>query len=227
MSDAVSSANAWILSVALVIAPVTSAASDRSTLRSVPQNTAEWFKAGQATEAQTADAGDLPSVAAEFEYQSDSIQSQWRMWREPNRLIREVPALAVSEHWQRDGRTVFKTSYFHNERRGVEHEETDLNMQGALENWQELLLLVSPTLLERLSREPGSVRKDGNLLFVAGEFEGVHYQITLRTDLKIPKELRREHAGKVETLTLLSATPIDSATWTPMSVSDYGGPGLR
>jgi hypothetical protein len=169
----------------------------------------------------------LPPVAAEFITEASAhdgrpaVRSTWRLWREADRVQREYPDNGTAELWQRDGRTLFHTKYFHAERRGIEFQQEDLAMVKALPQWPQLALLVSPELLKELP-QTGAGERDG---YSWRRFQGVHngvaWDITLRIDLMLPVTVLRTVGTERELLTLVRTWPLADAPWQPVATDGY------
>jgi hypothetical protein len=169
----------------------------------------------------------LPPVAAEFTTESDehddhpAVRSTWRLWRAPDSVRREYPGNGTAELWQRDGRTVFHTKYFHAERRGIEFQQEDLAMVHALPQWQQLALMVSPDLLKELPQTDAGERDGYSWRRYQGDHNGVTWDITMRLDLMLPTAVLRTAGNEREQLTLVQAWPLTAAPWQPVSTADY------
>ena len=173
---------------------------------------------------------DVPPAVAEYRSETRHIgesghapvRSRWRLWREADRQVREYPENHTAEHWSRDGKTVFHTKYFHAEQRGIEFQQDDLEMVGALPGWQQIALLVSPDVLSALPVRASGTRQGYPWIRLAGTHNSVKWDVTLRTDLMLPMTVRRESDTEVEQLTLVSAAPLAQADWRPEAVETYG-----
>jgi hypothetical protein len=168
-----------------------------------------------------------PAVMAEYQAQSRTADEpraapiRWLLWRGMDWQVREYPHNATAEHWQRDGGTLFHTKYFHADRRGIAFQSEDLQMIGALPQWQQVLLLISPDVLRALPVRARGVHRAVPWIRHAGRHNGVDWDITLRTDLMLPMKVLRRQGTEIERLVLLSAVPLAQADRQPRTVADY------
>ena len=168
-----------------------------------------------------------PDVAAEYRQErlapanAAAETSIWRMWRTADRLVREFDANETSEVWQRDGRTVFHTRYFHGPRRGIEFQQEDLSRLGAQPQWQGLAEVIPSEVLAKLTVLEEGVTDGHAWRRLEGTLDGVRWSVTMRTDLMLPVSLERHHGEVVERLTLLGAWPVHDAPRQPRSTEGY------
>lgn len=169
----------------------------------------------------------LPAVAAQFrtqvvDHRGRSSSSEWRYWRGADRIVRENLLDRTSETWQRDGATLFHQKLYHAERRGIEFQQTDLQMLGALPSWGRESLIIDPVLLGRLS-EQGSGWRDGHpYRRYRGSVDGARWDITLRVDLMLPVKVERRLSERTERLELEQAYILGQAPWQPTPTDGYG-----
>ena len=169
--------------------------------------------------------GPLPAVAAEYRVQvRDNHGKQtvdWRFWREAHRLVRENTAARTSEVWELDGQTLLHQKLWHDARRGVEYQPTDLQLAGVPVNWQRRALLVDPALLASLKLVGEGSRGGVPFRRYRGDLEGSKWDITLRTDLMLPTRIEHVQGKQRELLALQKAWAQDMAPWKPVDASAY------
>lgn len=151
----------------------------------------------------------------------NTAPQHWRLWRSPDRVVREYPASQTSEVWQRDGKTVMHTRFYHAQRRGVEFQQADLDMINALPAWTQLESVVSPTLLASLSATTSGTRDNHTWQRYQGVVDGVTWDITVLTDIMLPASVERRDAGHREHLQLLNVWPLGSEPWQPTATDGY------
>jgi hypothetical protein len=170
-----------------------------------------------------------PPTPVVAEYRTDnqapgvpnSVPTQWTLWRGGDWQVREYSQNATAEHWQRDGETLFHTKYFQVEHRGIAFQPDDLAILGALPQWQQVMLLISPDVLRALPVQAKGAHGGIPWIRHAGHLNGVDWDITLRTDLLLPMKVVRKQGAAIERLILLSATPLAQAVRQPQPVADY------
>lgn len=168
----------------------------------------------------------LPAVAAEYHLErtigdAPPVSVNWRLWREPDRVQRDFPSSHTSEVWRRDGGAVFHVKYFHEAQRGIEFQQADLSMLEALPAWQQVGLTVSPDLLQDLKHTGTGTEQGHEWRRYSGEHQGVHWDITIRTDLMVPVRVERTAGREKEQITLLGAWRPPEAPWAPEPVASY------
>lgn len=165
-------------------------------------------------------------VAAEYRTTVTTEGSQpqvreWRYWRDGNCIERENVAARTAERWERDGRTLFLTRYYHADRKGIEYRSDDLEILNATPAWSHLTLLVDPTVLAAL-RETDAGWLDGTpVRRYTGSIDGARWDVTMRTDLMLPLEVRVERGESVEVLQLLRAAAREQSPFEPESTAGY------
>jgi hypothetical protein len=168
----------------------------------------------------------LPTVAAEYRSErvtggdKPPVVGSWRLWREPDRVQRDFPSSRTSEVWRRDSKALFHVKYFHDAHRGIEFQQSDLSMLGALPTWQQLGLTVSPELIADLKPAPGTSQGQESRHYT-GTHNGVQWDITIRTDLMLPVHVERVQGAEKEQITLVGAWTLDAAPWKPIAVDSY------
>jgi hypothetical protein len=165
--------------------------------------------------------GPWPSVLAHYTHREGVSETQWRVWRDSQRHIREYPHNGTAELWTVDGNGVFHTKYFHADRQAIEFQPTDLAMLGAAPEWQDLQLLVSAELLSALPVVSQGKSKMGPWVRQRGMHGGSTWDITMGTDLMLPLKLRRQKDGATQELLLTRAMMLTDADWAPESVAGY------
>lgn len=163
---------------------------------------------------------DLPAVAAQYRTQVFHDRrvissSEWRLWREPHRVVRENLVEQTGELWQRDGRTIFLKKLFHEDRRGIEFQMEDLDMLGALPAWTQTSLLIDAELLPALKVTKTGWRAGYPYRSYSGSIRDVRWDITLRVDLMLPVSVERRQGHRIERVALLQAYPLNQAPWQP------------
>jgi hypothetical protein len=168
----------------------------------------------------------LPAVAAEYRSErvtggdTPPVVGGWRLWRESDRVQRDFPSSRTSEVWRRDGKALFHVRYFHDAHRGIEFQQADLSMLGALPTWQQLGLSVSPELIADLQPAPDAGQGPESRHYT-GTHDGVQWDITIRTDLMLPVHVERAQGADREQITLVQAWTLDAAPWKPIAVDSY------
>ncbi len=180
-------------------------------------------------DAVSAEAAIAAPVAAQFrttlttqvDGQRHTETSDWRLWRDGDRVQRELLATHRAEVWQRDGAALFHTLLFHDDRRGIEFEPVDLQMVGAQSSWRQCAQVVSPDLLSRLTAIRGGRSRGIDYVDYAGAVGDSTWRIRMRTDVALP--LRVERRGPRETLRidLTEMHALADAPWQPTSSTGY------
>jgi hypothetical protein len=169
----------------------------------------------------------LPAVAAEYRTERQAggdmppVVGSWLLWREPDRVQRDFPASRTTEIWRRDGGALFHVKYFHDAHRGIEFQQPDLTMLGALPTWQQLGLTVAPELLADLQPVASGSDQGHAWRRYRGSHNGVQWDITIRTDLMLPERVERVQGAHREQITLQGAWSLAEAPWKPVSVDSY------
>lgn len=169
----------------------------------------------------------LPAVAAEYRSERSTggdqppVTGNWRIWREPDRVQRDFPSSATTEVWRRDGGALFHVKYFHEAHRGIEFQQADLSMLGALPAWQQIALTVSPELIADLQDVGSGTDQGHEWRRYSGTHNDVKWDVTVRVDLMVPVHVERTENGEKEQITLVSAWPLNAAPWKPMDVESY------
>jgi hypothetical protein len=167
----------------------------------------------------------MPPVAAAFRTQitrdGESETSQWRYWRDAERVLREDLQSRTGDLWRRDGATLFHTLLFHDARRGIEFEQADLQMTGEETSWARHAHVVDPALLERLRVVRTGWSGAVPWRDYAGQVAGVRWQVRMRLDLMVPLRVEQQ-AGRQRLRTeLLEAHVPSQAPWQPESAVGY------
>jgi hypothetical protein len=170
--------------------------------------------------------GDWPAVAAEYRSTLENGTSTpevrtWRFWRETDRIEREGVSGGAGERWERDGATLFLTRLYHGDRKGIEYRSDDLEILNAAPAWAQLSLLVDPTVLTRLAEVDAGWRGGVPVRHYAGTDRDARWDVTVRTDLMLPVEVRVTRGASVETLELVRAMPRDRAAFEPRPIVGY------
>ncbi len=173
----------------------------------------------------------LPAVAAQYlsileitesdHAQQETLQSQWRFWREENLVIRDNLDTHISDVWRRDGTTLSQKKLFHDDQRGVEFQPDDLRILNVEPQWQALTLLFDAALLEKLQMVDSGWRDDVPFQRYAGRVDKADWTIELRTDLMLPLLIEYRSAGQHETIRLVSAYPLQESPWIASTGEDY------
>lgn len=170
--------------------------------------------------------GGWPAVAAEYRSTvstdgSATSTRTWRYWREADCIQRENAAAGTGERWDRDGSTLFLTRYYHADRKGIEYRSDDLEILNATPAWAHLALLVDPEVLAGLSQVDAGLRAGIPVRRYSGTHDGARWDVTIRTDLMLPVQVRVERGAYTEQLELVGADTRDSAKFEPESTSGY------
>ena len=178
-------------------------------------------------------AAELPAVAAEFtttivhERIHDGVRdadrriTEWRFWREPERLVSENLTERTGERWQLDGKTIFHQKLFHDDRRGISFQMSDLSMFNALPAWTQQAMIVDPELFSRLPMTNSGWRDGYPFRRYSGEIDGVALDIILRIDLMLPLLVDRRKGGIRQRTELEEAHALNDAPWQPTPGSTY------
>ncbi len=168
----------------------------------------------------------LPDVAAEFrtetvDHDRGKRTATWRYWRDGNELTTENPADRTGERWQLDGKTLFYSKLWHDDRMGIALRADDLGVRDAAPAWAQQTLLVNPGVLKALRESASGWR--GNVPFrrYEGEVDGVAWNITLRVDLMVPLQVEREEKGDRHVTTLAGVHALADAPWKPTPSRAY------
>jgi hypothetical protein len=172
-----------------------------------------------------AEAAQAP-VAAQFRttvsHDRKASTSDWRYWRTANSVQREDLGEKTGDLWQRDGATLFHTLLFHEDRRGIEFEQVDLQMTGGVAPWEQQAQIVSPAVLAKLRLVKEGWRGEVPYRDYAGKIGEVRWQVRMRVDLMLP--MRVEQRGPHDSLRieLIEAHALSDAPWKPTSSEGYG-----
>jgi hypothetical protein len=175
-------------------------------------------------------ADSLPEVAAQFRTTYSTSMAagrrqdstvEWRLWRQPNHIITENLSMHVGEIWQRDGEATFVRRLFHDDRRAIEYQTDDLQLNSELGSWQHRSLLIDPELLSQLQLRAAGWRHGYPYRRYAGEFAGATWDVTIRIDMALPVSMSRVQNGMRQSTELIAVTRLASAFWSPSSGTDY------
>lgn len=168
----------------------------------------------------------LPAVAALFRttasHDHRTTTSEWRYWRDANSVQRESLTDRTGDLWQRDGATLFHTLLFHEDRRGIEFEQVDLQMTGANLSWAQQAQIVSPELLARLKPVKSGWQRDIPYRDYSGMIGDIRWRVRMRTDLLLPLRIEQRAAHETLRIELLEAHALDAAPWKPTPADGYG-----
>jgi hypothetical protein len=168
----------------------------------------------------------LPQVAAQYRTQVShdrkTIVSDWRYWRSVNRVLREDLKDRTGDLWQRDGATLFHTLLFHEEKRGIEFEQVDLQMTGGMTPWSQQAQIVSAEVLQKLKVMKSGWRGEVPYRDYAGEIAGVHWRVRMRVDMALPLFVEQRTAHDRLRIELVEAYALSDAPWQPTSSEGYG-----
>lgn len=170
---------------------------------------------------------DLPTVAAQYrtevrEHGKTVSTTDWRLWREDNRVEREDVRQRTGEIWQRDGATLFHSQIYHGDKRGIEYQPGDLDLIGASAQWAQQALIVSPELLQKLAVVSERHRDGVTYRRYKGQYADAQWDITLRLDVMLPQSIERKHDKRIERIQLHEVHPLAQAPWQPTPSRDYG-----
>jgi hypothetical protein len=169
----------------------------------------------------------VPAVAAQYrtevrEHGKTVHTTDWRIWREAERVERENLQEQTGEIWQRDGASLFHTQLYHADKRGIEYQPGDLRMSGLTSRWSQHAWIVNPDLLRHLNVE-SSREKDGmTLRRYKGIYGDAQWDITLRLDAMLPQRIERKQGARIERIELRELHALAQAPWQPTSSRDYG-----
>ncbi len=168
----------------------------------------------------------IAPVAAQFRttviQDGDRATSEWRYWRSENRVQREDLGEKTGDLWQRDGSTLFHTLLFHEDRRGIEFEQADLQITGSATTWEQQAQIVSPDLLEKLKQVKVGWRDAIPYREYAGKVGDVRWRVRMRMDLVLPMLVEQDTAQSSLRIELVEAHALASAPWQPTSSEGYG-----
>jgi hypothetical protein len=168
----------------------------------------------------------LPPVAAQYRTtvsrDHKTAASEWRYWRNANSVQREDLADRTGDLWQRDGATLFHTLLFHEDRRGIEFEQVDLQMAGANMSWAQQAQIVSPDLLAKLKLVKSGWQRDIPYRDYAGTIGDVRWRVRMRIDLQLPIRVEQHAAHDTLRIELLEAHALAAAPWQPTPATGYG-----
>lgn len=184
----------------------------------------EAFAAGPPPDPIAEDA--LPPVAAQFRttvsHDRKSTTSQWRYWRSADSVQREDLTERTGDLWQRDGATLFHTLLFHEDRRGIEFEQVDLQMTGTSMSWAQQAWIVSPDLLGRLKVVKSGRQHNVPYRDYAGVIGDVRWRVRMRTDMQLPLRIEQRAAHDILRIELVEAHALSAAPWQPTAADGYG-----
>jgi hypothetical protein len=168
----------------------------------------------------------LPPVAAQFRTTvtrgRETSSSEWRYWRTANSVQREDLAEHTGDLWQHDGATLFHTLLFHEDRRGIEFEQVDLQMTGVDTSWAKQAHIVSPDLLHQLRVVKSGWSDKVSYRDYAGVIGDVRWKVRMRTDLAVPIRVEQRTAHESLRVDLVEAHTVAAAPWQPTSSVGYG-----
>lgn len=165
--------------------------------------------------------GPLPDIAAEFHTETPAETTQWRIWRKSHEVIRENLATDTADYWYQDGNTLIQKTYYHHDRRGMEFQQTDLQMLNKQPQWQALALVFDPALLSHLKLTDSGWRDGVPFQRYQGKLQDSEWVIEVRTDLMLPLRIEHKSQHAHETITLVEAYPLAQAPWQPVPTRDY------
>jgi hypothetical protein len=170
--------------------------------------------------------GVLPAVAAQYRTtvtrDGQSTVSNWRYWRSDDRVQREDLGERTGDLWQRDGATMFHTLLFHEDRRGIEFEQVDVQMTGGNTSWDQQAQIVGPDLLAKLQLVKSGWRGDVPWRDYAGRIGAVHWQVRMRADMMLPIRVEQRAAHDTLRIELVEVHDLTHVPWHPTSSDGYG-----
>lgn len=174
----------------------------------------------------------LPPVAAQFRTtvvsdrkpgdHSQKVTSEWRYWRSANSVQREDLGERTGDLWQRDGATLFHTLLFHEDKRGIEFEQVDLQMTGANTSWAQQAQVVSPEVLRNLKVVKSGWSGDVPYRDYVGTIGAVRWKVRMRADLLLPVRVEQRTEHESLRIDLVEVHAQAAAPWQPTSPAGYG-----
>ncbi len=168
---------------------------------------------------------DFPSIAAEYESLTKNANGRswhaWRIWRQPQYVIRDNLDEQITDSWQRIGDNFTLKKYFHAEQRGVEFFDDDLRMLNLIPHWPSTQGMVDVSVLERLKLIKSTERHAIPMQYYQGEIDGVRWRIEIRTDLMLPTVIEYKSNRQQQTIRLVSVYPLQQAPWQPGHLAGY------
>lgn len=150
-----------------------------------------------------------------------SVTTTVRLWRKPDLVIREEVETGIADYWQQDHHTIIQKKFFHNERRGVEFQQADLQMLNKLPQWQPLACLLDTAVISQLTEVDTGWSEGVPVRRYEGRLNDTQWRIDVRTDLMVPVRIERENAERHETLALVNAWPLSESPRQPVAVDQY------
>lgn len=165
-------------------------------------------------------------LAARFDLKSGKIASEWYLWRGADRI--EMADLATGQNniWERSGQHDYSYQrVFNKDQRVVEYSAGEIRTRHAEPDWNKLLSVVSPQLLQALKRRESRLQFGQNAVHYTGTVNGQQIDLWWLETALLPSQLVISGGQQNLSMTLKELHAESPADWpraTPEKLASYG-----
>lgn len=153
-------------------------------------------------------------LAARFELKTGAVGTDWYLWREADRIETADAASGQSQIWQRLDNGQFQMRrVFHKDRSVVEFVPGELKTRNMEPDWTKLESVVSPHLLEGLTRGASRSQFGQKAIHYRGRIAGQEIDLWWLEQARLPARLRIVNSRQTIALTLKELYGTAPASW--------------
>ncbi|WP_198264835.1 hypothetical protein [sulfur-oxidizing endosymbiont of Gigantopelta aegis] len=153
-------------------------------------------------------------------------KQQWQFWRSKNRVeksYQEAKNMHKNEIeiWEKNAQDISFSHVFLEQQRIIEYNAGDLRSLGQVPNWDRVQHLISPELLNQLTKTASLKVLGYEASQYSGQIQGVDLTVIWIDDLQLPAMIRQIKSNMTYSVHLLAIYPQEKSPWKRAEIEHF------